>query len=241
MSQHIENIDQIVDQLHNNQNHQINHPDNTDNTDHTDGEENEEESYEYENIFQDHMVDKVRDELNQRINSFDEDLKRLEFVLAMIKERRKKYKEVIFSKKDEELVQNCCDETRNKLQSAKKRLTDFDALMETKVKALEFAINQRWMDLQYIEKSTDGLFDRVPKLKNHFYDTQEEMEREADGVLSALEKYIEHLTISDDKTVSSNNVSRSSSPKKSIKPPKLSHQRFSPARMNTLLEDMIKK
>jgi hypothetical protein len=233
MSQHIENIDEVVNH-HNND--KIDHPDHIDRENR---EDDDLESYEYENIFQDHMVDKVRDELNQRITSFDEDLKRLEFVLAMIKERRKKYKDVIFSKNDEELVKNCCDETRNKLQSAKKRLADFDALMETKVKALEFAINQRWMDLQYIEKSTDGLFDRVPKLKNHFYDTQEEMEREADGVISALEKYIEHLTISDEKSPTPNNVSRSTSPKKLSKPPKLSHKRFSPARMNTLLEDMI--
>lgn len=196
-----------------------------------DDQDTDDDNYEYENIFQDPMVEKVRDELNQRIKSFDEDLKQLDFVLAMIKERRKKYKDIIFSKNDEDIVKNFYSETKEKLDSAKKRLNDFNALMETKVKALDFAINQRWMDLQYIEKSTEGLFDRVPKLKDHFYDTQEMMEKEADGILSALHEYIKHMSIADDRHDAS-----------STKLPKVSnHRKFSPAKVNSLLEEMIRE
>lgn len=230
MSQHHENDET----QQNSQPHQ--HPHHTNNSY---DDDTDDDSYEYENIFQDPMVDKVRDELNQRIKFFEEDLKQLEFVLVMIKERRKKYKDIIFTKTDEDIVKNSCVETQEKLDAAKKRLSDFESLMETKVKALEFAINQRWVDLQYIEKSTEGLFERLPKLKDHFYDTQEQMEKEADGILSALHGYIKQITISDDHKKHSSHASHTNHSKPSTPSSPSSPKRFSPARMNSLLEDMI--
>lgn len=204
-----------------------------------DDEDEEDESYEYQNVFKDPKVQQVRNELNLKIKSFEEDLKQLEFVLAMIKERRKKFQDIIFNQNDQDIIQNCCKETKEKLEAAKKRLSDFENLMETKVKELDFAINQRWVDLQYIEKSTEGLFDRIPKLKDHFYDSQEQLEKEADGILVALDQYTQHLKQTKQTKIPTLNVIENTN--EYIHQPtsqrKLSQQRnkFSPAKMNHIL------
>ena len=145
---------------------------------------------EFENVANDPRIFEVQQQLKLKIDQFISDLERIKFISALIKERRKEFKDLIFTERDEKFVEDEIHETEEKLEAARQRKKQFDDLIETKVKPLEFAINQRRIDLHCIEKHTKDLFDRFPHLAEHFYNTQDRLEDEADAVRDALDIWL---------------------------------------------------